>query len=104
LVQWLTWSEVRGIREGKSGEKVKLWREEVEEGVAGLPAMVDLRRGRERVETRFPSSAVEWSLNNLDSQLSFTFAFLTRNHMLIYHSSVTNSIMEYQFSFFFFLI
>jgi hypothetical protein len=66
----------------------------VEEGVAGLPAMVDLRRGRERVETRFPSSAVEWSLNNLDSQLSFTFAFsLWESHA--YHSSVTNSIMEY---------
>jgi hypothetical protein len=55
----------------------------VEEGVAGLPAMVELRRGRERVETRFPSSAVEWSLNNLDSQLSFTFAFPSANHMLI---------------------
>jgi hypothetical protein len=72
----------------------------VEEGVAGLPAMVDLRRGRERVETRFPSSAVEWSLNNLDSQLSFTFAFPTGNHMLIYHSSVTHSIMKHQFIYF----
>ena len=59
-VQWLTWSEVRVIREGLSGEKLKLnfsGDNAEEEVVAGLPAMVDLRRGRERVETRFPSSS-----------------------------------------------